>query len=189
MTPRLRIGLDFDGVIIDHHQHKLSLLAERCLEFEPWQTNTNVMKSLTNDEPMYRVLQDQLYAQLTTLAPPVRGALEAIATVPADLFIVCARPPANIRFAQEWLGHHRVYDVIPAERIFFCGTSEDKRAYCERLRLHAFMDDKLGMLRGLPTSVRHLLFDEDGVSERLEVAQGIEVVRDWKEFCSLFDAE
>lgn len=181
MSQTVRIGLDFDGVIIDHHQHKLRLAAERGYDFEPWQTNTNVMKPLM-EVPVYRELQDVLYGELTLQAPPVAGAIETIAAIPAEFYIVCARTPVNIRFAQQWLGDHRLYDVIPAERIFFCGTSEDKRGYCERLGLHAFLDDKLGTLHALPPRVQCYLFDDDGVAERLEVGSDIEVVRSWADF-------
>ena len=181
MQTRMRIGLDFDGVIIDHHQHKLRLAAERGYAFEPWQTNTNVMKTLM-EVPEYRTLQDSLYNRLTLEAPPVAGALDTIAAIPAEFYIVCARTPVNIRFAQEWLGKHRLYDIIPAERIFFCGTSEDKRGYCERLGLQVFLDDKLGTLRVLPTRVQRFLFDDDGIAEKLEVGHDIEVVRSWDDF-------
>jgi hypothetical protein len=181
MAQPVRIGLDFDGVIIDHHQHKLRLAAEKGYDFEPWQTNTNVMKSLM-EVPTYRGLQDVLYNRLTLEAPPIAGALETITAIPAEFYIVCARAPINIRFAQEWIGQHRLYDLIPAERIFFCGTSEDKRSYCERLGLQAFLDDKLGTLRVLPSRVQRFLFDDDGIAESLNVESDIDVVRNWHDF-------
>lgn len=181
MVPLLRVGLDFDGVIIDHHDHKIRLAEAYGISLAREQANTNVMKDLLPFE-VYRALQDDLYTKLTPSAPPVAGALEAIAAVPAEYFIVSTRSPASIRFAQEWIGRHRLYDHIPAERIFFCGTSEDKRVYCERLRLDVFMDDKLAVLAGLPRDMHRLLFDPDGTGDELKTDPHIVTITDWAEF-------
>lgn len=177
----VRIGLDLDGVIIDHHDSKCRLAADFGLALEPWQTNTNVIKEFMPLEA-YRALQDRLYTSLTPTAPPVRRALETLAALPAEFYIVSARTPVSIRFAQDWLGQHRLYDLIPAERVFFCGTAEDKRVYCERLGLHAFMDDKLSVLQLLPRHVHRILFDEDKIHERLNLGEAVHVAETWDDF-------
>lgn len=180
MNERPRIGIDLDGVLIDHNEHRLQLAREFGYEIEPWQVNTNVMKDLMPD--VYRVIQDRLYARLTETAPVAAGALEAIAAVPADFYIVSSRTPVSIRFAQDWLGKYRFYDYIPAERVLYCGSADDKRSYCQRFRLDFFMDDKLSLLQKLPPTTRCLLFDQDGIAGRIDVSDDIDVVTGWDEF-------
>lgn len=180
----LKIGLDLDGVIIDHTENKLALAAERGLALEPWQTNSNVMGNLLPPED-YREIRDQVYADLTSEAPAVKGALESLGELEGELFIVSARRADTVRYAQNWLDRNRVYDLIPAERIFFCGDETEKKLHCHRLNLQMYLDDKLQVLTLLPLTVRRVLFDNHGLADRLELPQKISVVNDWAEFLRL----
>lgn len=188
MDNRVRIGFDLDGVIIDHRAHKLQQAAHFGYPLEPWQANTNFMATFMPKET-YHAIQDNLYGELTLASPPVVGALETLANLDAAFYIVAARTPANIRYAQDWLNKYRVFDLIPADQIFFCGTSEDKRTYCEMLHLHAFMDDKLAVLESLPAGVARVLYDEDAVAEKLNPTSDILVATSWPAFKKMAEGE
>lgn len=188
MTPPVRIGIDLDGVIINHRQHKCDLAREFGVELEPWQANSNVMRKYI-PEAHYDDLQDRLYGRMTVEAPPVEGALERLAQLPGEVFIVSARRPQTVRSAQEWLSRNRLYDIIHAERIFFCGSDADKRGYCDRLGINVFLDDKVKVLEYLPKVASRVLFDEDGIAERLQVQDWLRVATNWEQFLHLLGQE
>lgn len=180
MNP-LRIGIDFDGVIVDHRPHKLRLAAELGFALEPWQTNTNVMHDHMGEEA-YRALQKPLYDELTVQAPAVRGALEAIAALPGEAYVVSARRPGNEASAQAWMRKNGLHEIIPPERVIFCPSGRDKRFHAERLGLSLFLDDKLAYLGHLPETMTRVLFDEDGIASRVPVPEAYRVAKDWREF-------
>ena len=181
MSNELRVGLDLDGVIIDHSSHKLELAANLGCPLELWQTNTNLIRAFLPKDA-YLDLQDRLYGELTPAAPPVSGALEHLPLIKAELFIVSARRPQTVGYARRWLAEHGVLEIIPPERVVFVSTSEAKRSEVERLGISAFLDDKLRALAALPPGTRKCLFDQHGIAGRLELSAGTEVFHAWKEF-------
>ncbi len=182
MGKLVRIGLDLDGVIIDHTANKLKLAKDYGYALEPWQANTNLMKRFM-DHDHYEALQDTLYTTMTPDAPAVIGALEHLPKLAgAEIYIVSARPHESVRYAQEWLTKHRLFDLVPAERMFFCNDSKDKRGICDRLLVDLFLDDKLSVLTDLSVAVRKALFDPDGIAETLDLGSGVSVVRTWRDF-------
>lgn len=183
MTP-LRIGIDFDGVIVDHRPHKLRLAGALGFMLEPWQANTNVMRDYLSEDA-YRSVQKPLYDELTVLAPPVAGALEALARLPGELYVVSARRPENAVSAHAWMARNGLHAIVPKERVIFCATGRDKREHVERLGLSIFLDDKISYLGHLPADVRRVLFDEDGIAARVAVPPEFEVVKSWAEFAAL----
>lgn len=177
----MRIGIDLDGVIIDHREHKRRLAAARGFTLERWQTNSNVMSRFVPHEA-YEQISRQLYTTMTPEAAPVPGALETLAKLQDELYIVSARNADSVRYAQQWLLKHRVYDLVPAERIFFCGTGAEKRGYCERLGLSLFLDDKVSVLDVLPFATTKVLLDVDNVAHDMDIGEHLRVVPDWQEF-------
>lgn len=108
-----------------------------------------------------------------------------LAQLPGELYIVSARTTHSVRFAQQWMLKYRIYDVIPAERIFFCGSASEKRGYCERLGLDVFIDDKITVLDSLPYGTTKVLLDSDGVTHDMEVDEKLHVIPTWREFHAL----
>lgn len=184
MNP-LRFGIDFDGVIVDHRSHKLRLAGELGVVLEPWQTNSNLLRSYMPDEDSYRRVQKPLYGALTVEAPVVMGALEGMASLPGEVYIISARRPGNETSALDWMSKNGLFDIVPRERVIFCESGRDKRGHCERLGISMFLDDKLSYLGHLPESMSRVLFDEDGVAGRLEVPVDIRVAIDWSAFVAI----
>ena len=75
MVTKLKIGLDLDGVIIDHTDNKLRLASEHGFELERWQTNSNVMHQFVPKEE-YDEIRQLAYNEATIEAVPVEMALE-----------------------------------------------------------------------------------------------------------------
>ena len=174
----LRVGIDLDGVLIDHSSNKLKVAERQGYVLESWQANSNIMHDIIPPEE-YAALREEVYTQMTVDAPPIIGALEAIAELDCEAYIVSARRPKSIRFAQEWLLKHNVFETIPAERIFFCGSKNDKMEICDRLGIKILIDDQLGVLKLLSPKVKRVLFDIDGISGNLDIQEGMYVANGW----------
>ncbi len=183
----LRIGIDFDGVIADHHPHKMRLAKALGYDLESWQLNSNVLRNCVTDAH-YDALRNALYGEMTLEAPPVPGAFETLARLPGELYVVSARRPENEAFPRLWMEKHRLDEIIPLSRVLFCKEGKEKRVHCERLGLAAFLDDKLSYLAHLPPEVQRVLFDVDGVAPRLSLPDDIRIARDWQEFLAMTKA-
>jgi hypothetical protein len=179
-----RIGIDFDGVIVDHHPHKARLAKALGFELVSWQLNSNLLREFLSEEA-YRELQRSLYGEMTIEAPPVAGALETIARIPGEPYIISARRPENETFSRLWMKRHHLDEVIPFERVIFCEEGGGKRAHCERLGLMTFLDDRLSYLEHLPHGMRRVLFDVDGIASRLRLTPGMHVAASWEEFANI----
>jgi hypothetical protein len=184
MAP-LRFGIDFDGVIVDHRPHKLRLAGELGVALEAWQTNTNLLHAYMPSDEAYRKLQEPLYGHLTVSAPPIAGALDGLARLPGEAYVISARRPGNEASALEWMAKHGLHDIVPRERVIFCESGRDKRAHCERLGISMFLDDKLSYLGHLPETLSRVLFDDDGIAHRLALPADVRVARDWDEFLEM----
>ncbi|MEA3249489.1 MAG: hypothetical protein U9Q03_03965 [Patescibacteria group bacterium] len=183
----MRIGLDFDGTMVDHGEHKMRLAAARGFSIERWQTNTNVMKQyLPSDD--YSEIKEIVYTLLTPHAPPMDGLVEHLAALEGELYLISARRSTSIRFAQEWLQGYNVYDHIPAERVFFCPSSDEKHKFVQRLGIDVYLDDKARVLESLPRQTRKVLFDSDSISGRIDLHKDIEIAADWRDFVRLMEA-
>lgn len=181
MQKELRIGIDLDGVIIDHTVQKLALARELGFVLEPWQTNTNLMSKFVPAE-QYQAMKEALYMRMMDDTPAVKGALDFLEALPGELFIVSARKAESIRFVQDWMMRHGLYGLIPADRIFFCNNKYEKRGHCERLGIDAFVDDQVKVLHNLPSSVRCILYDEHRIADKVALEQRVEVAGSWKDF-------
>ena len=184
MNP-LRFGIDFDGVIVDHRPHKLRLAGELGVALEPWQANSNFLRDHMPDEATYRRLQTPLYGAMTVDAPAVAGALEGLARLPGEVYVISARRPGNEVSALEWMAKNGLHDIIPRERVIFCESGRDKRGHCERLGVSMFLDDKLSYLGHLPETLTRVLFDDDGIAHRLDLPADVLVARDWQAFLAI----
>jgi hypothetical protein len=173
-----RIGIDLDGVLIDHTANKLAVAERLGYALEPWQTNSNLLRTSLSQEH-YAALLEDVYTKMTASAPPVDGALEHLAALPGELYLVSARRLKSVRYAQQWLMRHGVFDIIPAERIFFCESKKDKRPICDRLGIKTFVDDQLEVLELLSPRMKRVLLDAHGISSRLNIEEGYYVAPDW----------
>lgn len=178
------IGLDFDGVIIDHHENKMRLAKELGYKLERRQTNTNLMRQFLPSDKAEE-LKESLYTVSTPSATSVSGSFEAMAKLPKETYIISARTKESVKFAKEWMTKYKLFDLIPPERIIFCRNGAAKGPLCEQLKVTHFLDDKFSFLKYLPLKTKKILFDEDGVAAEINVSSEIQVVGNWGEFLSL----
>jgi hypothetical protein len=183
----MRVGLDFDGTIVNHSGHKLKLAAARGYELLDWQANTNVMKHhMPADD--YKEIKEMIYTAMTVEAPPMDGFAEALQKLDGELYLISARRPDSVRFAQDWMQAHRVYDRIPAERVHFCSSSKDKHKVVHELQIDVYLDDKISVLESLPYRTKKCLFDSACLRDKMELRHDIEPIKSWQHFAEVVTA-
>ena len=184
MTQRLRIGLDLDGVIIDHTSNKLQKAHELGYVLEPRDTASAVMKSRVS-LPHYREIQRHIYGPATATATAVEGALETIATLAAahDLYIISRRNVSNgtDRSAHEWIAGSGIFEHIPKERVFFVphDVVGAKGVVAKKLGIELYLDDQLKILHELPSVGTRILFDPFGTET---ASHPFRAIKKWQEF-------
>src|SRR5260221_13838589 len=99
MPAIMRIGIDLDGVLIDHREQKRKLAEEYGIVLEPWQTNTNVMPRFVPKDAL-EALQLNLYPHWPPAAPAMTGALQVLPDLKAEIYIISARRTDSVRYAQ-----------------------------------------------------------------------------------------
>jgi hypothetical protein len=97
--------------------------------------------------------------------PAVEGALEAIAYLNAHVFpgavhLVSKAKSGTARKTVEWLAHHRFHEAtgVPLERVHFCAERAEKAIIAKRLKLTAFIDDRIDVLEHLSAVPHRILF-------------------------------
>lgn len=175
------IGIDLDGVIIDHKPAKLRLAADFGFALEPWQTNTNLMKNFL-PVGQYRELQSVLYDETTDCAPTVAGARECLLAAISFGFephLISRRNRDSVQIVEGWLKRRGFEDVFNVDHVHFCQSDGEKAEICSRLSVVSFVDDKLSVLLGLSSSVRRILFAPDGAADRISPPSDIVLAQDW----------
>lgn len=173
----LRIGVDIDGVLIDHTKEILQKTRALGYSIASHQTHGVVLKKLLSPED-YKKLQRYIYGKKTLQAPAVRRALKGFKflTKHAETYVISRRKTQ--KNPRMWFAKNIPY--FAQKRIFFVKKDTDKNKVARRLALDAFLDDRLSVLTTLP-SVRHrFLFDQNKVFTR--IPKGIVAVGSWNEF-------
>ena len=99
--------------------------------------------------------------------PQVAGAFEAVRWLNAGPFagavsLVSKAKSGTAQKTREWLHHHEFYQRtgVPAANVYFCERREDKARFAKRLRLTAFIDDRIDVLTHLTMVPERILFAE-----------------------------
>jgi uncharacterized HAD superfamily protein len=118
----LAIGLDIDGVIVDHVIPMLPLLSEACgrpVSREDL-TNRDLAVTLRLDEgAVAGIWELTLGTDLLAYAPPIEGAIAGLAELSHhDLWLVTRRPPAMCDLTRSWLAGYGVgYAHLVLDRV------------------------------------------------------------------------
>lgn len=161
--PKKHIGLDLDGVIIDHTDLKIQLSAERGFLIGPKETPSDILKTLLPGH-VYEELQRHLYEHLDIAlsAPLMPGALEglrAIAESDVPYALISARG-RNHAPAIELLKKHGLWGTIFKEpNTYFVQFSRDKEKCVQTLGISHYVDDTMEVLNTLPSVPNKILFD------------------------------
>ncbi len=120
--------------------------------------------------------------------PMVDGAFEAVARLNKTLFVdrvylVSKAKSGTARKTIEWLAHHGFHEQtgVPLERVRFCEERAEKAIIAKRLRLTAFIDDRLDLLMHLKDVEMRILFAATEAFAPNEVPPGVRLAVGWRE--------
>ena len=176
-----KIGIDLDGVIIDHTQNKIKAAMELGFSVTAKETTSSKFLKVKMPAEAYRELQRKTYDEMSPTAPPIPGALKSIKELHNrgfEMFIVSRRKIPGP--AVDWLQRYGVLDIIPKEKIFFVKEDHQKEKMAQKLKLDILLDDQCKVLKELK-SVKHIIFfnfhevDNEGFCE----------VKSWEKFLKL----
>ncbi len=179
----LIVGLDLDGVILDHAQNRILAAKERGITLRPEDATSDGMKKVFSPE-QYKEIQLALYhaPPLALSVPLISGAKEGIAFL----------REAGIPFH---LISRRKTDDIPIRLLEQCGLwpaffnkkntflvkeKIDKNVRAEALGVNVYLDDEEGVLTAL-SSVKHK-FLLDPFKTHDSAGKGYALVSSWGEF-------
>jgi len=184
MSNEVKIGLDLDGVIIDHVPNKISLAADYGFDLEPAQVSSNYMHRFVPRRE-YEELKERLYGEVTLTAPPVKSSIESLARLPGEVHVISARHANNRSVAWEWLERHGVLDLLPRERVVFVPDSRAKRPVVDQIGIDVYMDDQVRVLEMLSASVGKYLLDSRLEVPRAGLPEDVTAVGGWPEFLEI----
>lgn len=158
----MRIGLDLDGVIIDHTQNKIMLAARYGVTLDPKDTVSEHM-SLHFTPEVYEEIQQQLYddTEEAFAAPLMEGAYAGLASIRElglPYFLISRRK--NPIFALQLLENRGLWgEYFAPENTFFVETMEDKDIVARRLGVTHYVDDEPRVLSVMPSVLERIHFD------------------------------
>lgn len=159
------IGLDMDGVILDHAETKVLLAGQLGFRVKPEETPSEIMKDKMPID-VYHKMQNQLYdhPEVAFLSPLMSGArefLEQLISLGTPYFLISRRRNPDV--AVEILRRKGLWPRFFNEKnTFFVLEKEDKNIKAEELRVTHYVDDETGVLEKLPFVKYKFLFDKFG---------------------------
>ncbi len=175
------IGLDLDGVILDHASQKVKLAKEFGYEIRLEQTPSDIFFQTVPDKEIRRKIQHLLYddpvvsLQSSIMEGAVHG-LDLIKSKSYDLFLISRRK--NPIFTIETLKYHKLWPKYFSEdNTFFVSEPEDKEIYAKKLNVTHYVDDEQKVLDVLESVKNKFLFDPYQVFKDSKYAR----VKDWIE--------
>jgi len=175
---KIIIGLDFDGVIIDHTEAKLKKARELGYFLKPEQTHGSVMMDFVSRED-HRAIQQYIYGSVTADAPIMEGALDTIKNLAEKyvLTIISRRTDDFKKYAIEWLENKSIFDYIPKERAFFASYDEEKNIIAKTNKVSCFVDDRIKYLEIMPDVPHKIVFDQFNMVN----SNGFYKIKKWQE--------
>ncbi len=182
---KLKIGLDLDGVIIDHTLNKIKLAKKFGYFLNPSQTSSEIMEKIVPLE-VKRFIQKSIYGRVGLSSRQMKNSkkmLQKIVETFSVPYIISRRDYKfnQRKFALQWLKKNRFFPSLKRNRILFAKSEPLKNNICKKLNINIYLDDKIKVLNKL-FSVKHkILFDPYGHHYK-NPPKSIKVVRNWEEF-------
>jgi hypothetical protein len=184
MLKNIKIGFDFDGVILDHTNSKINLASAMGFEITPAQTPSDVFENHLPPEvveriklAIYKIPQIALTSELMSGAREVLGSLKERGI---DFYLISRRKVPVV--AEQTLVKLGLWNEIFDEtNTFFVEDIEQKAAKAVELGITHFIDDEKKVLDIMNTVSTKILFDQHQISESNHPK-----VSSWEELSRLF---
>lgn len=180
------IGLDLDGVIINHAPAKIKLAKKFGFNIKPKETQSEIIKTLI-DNPTLKQIQKHLYHdprffKSTPLMRGVKSGLLELRNNKLPFILISRRTEPEIAIAA--LKYHKLWPRFFNENnTFFVIALEDKNIKAREIGVTHYADDETGVLEKLVDVKNKFLFDNLGVFKDVSVYIR---VKSWKELIEHF---
>ncbi len=178
----LKIGFDFDGVIIDHTQNKIQKARDFGFDIKPDQILAGRLKKIIGPD-YYRQLQRHIYGPGTASGLVAQGAfrvLEQFRESGYEMFIISRRQPKFRPGVLEWLARN-IPGFFDESKILFVRRDYDKDIICRQLKIQIYIDDKVSVLRKLTGVPQKYFYDPYNIKDIFKL-KNIKAVSSWSEF-------
>lgn len=180
----LKIGLDLDGVIIDHTISKIKSARKKSYTIKPTETTSEIMKGLM-PLSVYRTIQNDIYGEKGLSSKPMKKTKKTLKKIvelfPAHVISRRGIHHGQTKFALRWLKNNKFFPPLNRKRILFVKSDEKKDDLCKQLNINVYLDDKMKVLGKLPSVKYRVLFDPYGHRYK-NPPKGMKVVKTWPEF-------
>ncbi|MDA2936331.1 hypothetical protein MYX06_03885 [Patescibacteria group bacterium AH-259-L05] len=182
VNTNLRVGFDFDGVIVDHTFGKIKKAKELGLDIKPHQTPSNRLEN-TIDQYLHKQIREYIYGEGTNQAPIVDGSKKVLHILKQggyELFIISRRGSRFQLNAMEWL-EKNIPGIFSIERILFVPKERAKDEACQKYNIDIYIDDKVSVLEKIKSVNKKFLFDPYNIRNDFDL-DDIQPVSSWNEF-------
>jgi len=185
MNKKIKIGLDLDGVIIDHTLNKIRL-AKQCGYFlKTQQTSSEIVEKIVPPD-IKRFIQKGIYGQVGLSSGPMKNSKKMLKKITETFsvpYIISRRDYKHNqrKFALEWLKNNHFFPPLKRNRILFAKSEPSKNNVCKKLNINIYLDDKIEVLNNLRSVKYKVLFDPY-CHRYKNPPKNIKVVKTWLEF-------
>lgn len=157
-----RVGLDLDGVIIDHTKNKIRVARQFGIELSPQDIPSDIM-GLKMDPTIYKAIQKIIYddPEVAFTAPLVVGAENGLSRMKAarlPMYLISRRPAAST--TDKLLDIHGLRKrYFNQGNVFFVKEKPDKNIVARKLFLDVYLDDEPSVLEVMPSVPHRFLLD------------------------------
>ena len=176
------IGLDLDGVIIDHTENKLRVARDFGYVVSEKETASGIFEQKIPKEVREKIREIIYDDPVVSLTPPfMLGAEEGLRFIKETGFpyyLISRRDPKDS--AMILLVKRGLWPFYFDEtNTFFVSTKEEKNAKAKELEISIYIDDEPGVIEKLVSVPARFLFDNHRVYEEKE---GYKKIHTWQEF-------
>lgn len=183
-SKKINIGLDLNGVIIDHTQNRIKAGASLGFELSEEDTQSEALKViLTADK--YKELKKIVFDNMAQDSIPMVSAIETIKKLSEKYnpFIISQQDKEGSKITLSWLEKYNIFNIIPKENVIFVEKAADKNIWCEKLNIKTYLDDKISVLNLLSYPKNKVFFNSFKV---LNNSSYIEI-NSWEEYPALLE--
>lgn len=175
------IGLDLDGVIVDHTLAKIKLAKNYGFSLKPHETHPDIIKTIIKD-PVLREIKRVLYEDPDFYKSSIliNGAKDGLALIKKqNLPFVLISRRKNPKTSIQVLKFHKLWPkYFNSKNTFFVLNPEDKNTKAKEFGVTHYVDDQIGVLEKLVDVKNKFLFDNLGA---IKNSDGYIRIKSWKE--------
>ena len=178
-SKKINIGLDLNGVIIDHTQNIIKAGASLGFELNEEDTQSEALKVILTVEK-YKELKNIIFDNMTKDSVPMILSIKTIKSLSKkySLFIISQQDETGSKKTLNWLEKYNIFNIIPKENVIFVKKPVDKNVWCKKLDIETYLDDKISVLDLLSYPKNKILFNPFKILNKSNYTE----ISSWEEF-------